>query len=187
MFINIAQPISLPPYWLNHPGVVERYEEDAAQRPTMAEVLAAPHVCPLKIKWESETAWWYFPIDPIVAISSRNNIVKRSVLKVSANDNERRGTVKELWSQDDYDITISGIFMGCEAGYLPEEDIQMLRAYCEGRKAVMVESPIFTPFNIRRIAIESYEFPFTKGMENQLFTIRATSDDFNEEQLLIAR
>ncbi len=183
MFINFAQPFSLPPYWLDHPEVVKSID-DISQMET-ADALNMPCACPLKIKWESESTWWQLPIEPVVAIGCKNNITKRSVLKAGYADVERRGTVKELWSQDDYDISISGVFMSDSDGTLPETALRRLRAYCEGRKSVEVESPLFTLFNIRRMAIEDYQFPFTKGMENQMYTIKATSDDFDDKKLLI--
>lgn len=183
MFIDFAQPISLPPYWLNHPEVVRRYEDNMFEQAT---ALAVPHACPLKMKWASEAAWWQFPIEPVVTINCKNNIVKRNVLKVSNVDVERRGTVKELWSQDDYEISLSGVFISTD-GNLPEADLRKLRAYCEARESVEVQSPLFTLFNIRRMAIEDYQFPFTKGLENQMFSIKASSDDFDEKNLLIAK
>lgn len=183
MFINFAQPFELPPYWLNHPEVIKDLDRD--NLPSQAEALNIPHACPLKIKWNSESVWWQFPIEPVVTINGKNTIVKRNVLKVPSADSERRGSVKELWSQDDYEVNISGVFISGSDGKLPEEQLRILRKYCEGRKSLMVESPLFTIFNIKRIAIEDFQFPFTKGIENQMFSIKASSDDFDEKELLI--
>lgn len=181
--IDIATPFRLPPYFLNHhvPVLDPRLSE-----PPSAGTQNVISICPLAIKWAEEPVWWYFPIDPVVSISGKNNIVKRSVLKVPNTDIERRGTVKELWSQDDYSITISGMFISKYNGLMPEEDILRLRSYCEGRKSVEVKADIFTLYNITKVAIESYEFPFTKGMENQMFSIKASSDDFDKKNLLTA-
>lgn len=183
MFINIAQPISLPPYWLTNVEVVKEIG-DITQMST-ADALNVPCACPMKMKWASENSWWQLPIEPVVAISCSNEIAKRSVLKAGYADADRRGTVKELWIQNDYDVNISGVLISDEANTLPESDLRRLRAYCEGRESVEVESALFTLFNIRRIAIEDYQFPFTKGMENQMYTIKATSDDFDDKKLLI--
>ena len=148
--IDFAQPIHLPPFWLNNPTIVPPLDS-AAEGSGNEELLSTLPACPLKMKWASESGWWQLPIEPVVSINSKNNIVKRSVLKAGINDSERRGTVKELWSQDDYEIAISGIFI-CKDNKLPDGDIRRLRAYCEGREAVEVQSPLFTLFNIRRIA-----------------------------------
>lgn len=168
MYINLAQPFALPPYWQNNPEVVKRVDNNA----TAAAVLGVPHACPLRIKRADEAEWWQLPIEPVVAVSGKNTIVSRAIAKTT-----RRGTVKEYWNQDDYTISISGLFIADEFGELPENDIRTLRAYCETPEALEVESPLLTLFAITHIVIESYEFPFTKGMENQLFTINALSDD----------
>ena len=80
------------------------------------------------------------------------------------------------WAQDDYEINIAGVFMG-ENGELPENDLRKFRRYCEARKLIEVQSDLFTLFNISQLAIESFELPFTKGVENQMYTIKAYSDD----------
>ena len=45
------------------------------------------------------------PYEPMLSISSKNNIVKRTVAK--ADDFKYQGTVKERWSRDDYEIKIT--------------------------------------------------------------------------------
>lgn len=181
IYVDFAQPISLPPYWLNHPSVVAQVSDNMTQD----DVLSVPHACPIKIKWASEAEWWQLPIEPVVTIQGKNRIIKRDVLKASDSNTDRRGSVKELWCQDDYEISISGIFIGYN-GELPESDIRKLRKYCEGRESIQVSSPLFTLFNITKVAIEDYQFPFTKGLENQMFSIKTSSDDFDEKILLMA-
>lgn len=182
MFINFAKPFELPAYWLNHPEVVQNIDGNAM--PSSSDAMGVPHACPLKMKWENEFEWWQLPIEPVVTITGKNMIVKRNVLKTASADVERRGSVKELWSQDDYEINISGVFIATD-GRLPSTDLMRLRHYCEGRQSILVDSPLLTLFNIRRIAIEDFQFPFTKGIENQMFSLKATSDDFDEKELLI--
>jgi hypothetical protein len=54
----------------------------------------------------------------------------------------------------------------------------MLREYLEAAESVHIVCDLLNNvFEITRIAIESYDFPFTKGIENQAFTIKAYSDD----------
>lgn len=183
MFINFAKPFELPAYWLNHPEVVQSI--DGYALPSASAAMGVPHACPLKMKWENEFEWWQLPIEPVVTITGKNMIVKRNVLKTASADVARRGSVKELWSQDDYEINISGVFIATD-GRLPSSDVMRLRHYCEGRQSILVDSPLLTLFNIRRIAIEDFQFPFTKGIENQMFSLKATSDDFDEKELLIA-
>ena len=44
-----------------------------------------------------------FPIDPFISVSFKNIITRRSVAK-----GDKRGTVKERWTEDDAEINISG-------------------------------------------------------------------------------
>ncbi len=37
------------------------------------------------------------------------------------------------------------------------------------------------------MAIESYELPFTKGIENQMFTIKGYSDEIDYDDLFIEK
>ena len=183
MFIDFAQPISLPPYWLNHPEVVRSMADNLDQAEPQSR-LGVPCACPLLVRGQNEANWWELPIEPVITINGKNSIVKRQVLKVAGTKGERRGTVKELWTQDDYEVNISGIFIADEEYRLPEQDIRRLRGYCEAHEPLYVLSDLFTLFNIDRIVIEDYSFPFTHGMQNQMFAIKAYSDNYDEKQLL---
>lgn len=182
MFIDFAQPISLPPYWLNHPEVVRSMADNLDQAEPQAR-LAMPSACPLLLRTDTKPDWWELPIEPVITVNCKNNIVKRSVLKVTGT--EQRGTVKELWTQDDYEVSISGILMSRNEHLMPEQDIRRLRGYCEAREPVYVLSDLFTLFNIQRIVIEEYNFPFTHGMQNQMFNIKACSDNIDQKQLFL--
>jgi hypothetical protein len=171
IYINWASGVVLPPYWQQNGLTVATFEKGITQ----AQALRIPYQCPLYVRAEDEPSWWAFPFDPVISISGKNTIVRRNVLKVNQY-NPPRGSIKEAWSQDDYDINISGVFI-TEDGVLPEDDIRKLRSYCENRSTLLVDNDLFCLFNINRIAIESYDFPFTKGVENQTFAIKAYSDD----------
>lgn len=174
--------IQLPPYWLHHPTVVRRASE-LAYNTEANELLDVPHACPLSIRLSGESEWWRLPLEPVVAVSGRNVIAKRQILK-GGGSSERRGTVKELWSQDDYEVHISGLLMG-GGDALPENDLRRLRRYCEAREALCVQSPLLALFGIDRLAIEEYEFPATHGLENQMYNLRAVSDSYDAEKLLL--
>lgn len=111
-----------------------------------------------------------FPIDPIVSLSFRNIITRRSVAK-----GNKRGTIKERWSEDDVEITITGVFSRSDGAY-PNE-VGALQKYFEYRKIVDVQCQILNSLNIFSIVIESLTFPPTKGIENQAYQIKAYSDD----------
>ena len=175
--MDFALGFNLPPYWKNHPVSIERISDDLTQKQAMGKLLQDS----LSIRWEEEgdNNWWKLPLDPIISIIGKNTLIRRNVLKINNSEGNRRGTIKELWSQDDYEIQIAGLFMG-ENAQFPEQDIAKLRRYAEGRKTLMVQSSLFTLFNITKIAIEDYSIPFTKGIENQMYSIKAYSDDMHD-------
>lgn len=128
-----------------------------------------PMVFPLYFAVEGGP-WWLLPYEPQVTIQGSNVLVKKQVSK-----GEVRGTIKERWSQGDYQISISGILMG-EKGQYPSEDVKTLRSYCEAGK-VLVKSPQMELFSITQIVVEDWNIPFTSGQANQAYTISAVSDD----------
>ena len=78
---------------------------------------------------------------------------------------------------DDYEISISGVLMSDEQHEV-DYYVKELRRYAEARESVAVTCDYLNnQYGIDRISIESISFPFTKGMENQMFAIRAYSDD----------
>ena len=111
-----------------------------------------------------------FPIDPIISLSFKNIIAKRTVAK-----GKQRGTVKERWTQDDVEINISGVFISKDGDYPTE--VAKLQAFFDQHKAIDVICDLLNQRNINQIVIEGLELPHTKGAENQSFSIKAVSDD----------
>ncbi|MDR3350359.1 MAG: DUF6046 domain-containing protein [Prevotellaceae bacterium] len=189
IYLNNALGLELPPYWLQNKEVVRRVKENEIRRlndiwvPGIEnnvnpnEWLGVLHFDSVRIKFsdEPDDAYWTLPLDPVISVSGKNAIVRRQVLKVDNTVENRRGTVKELWSQDDYEVNIAGVLIG--AGDLPEDELHKLRAYMEARKVLSIESRLLGIFGITRLAVEDYSLPFTKGMENQMYTIKGYSDD----------
>jgi hypothetical protein len=191
IYIPFALGFNLPPYWLNRPVTILGHEDADGADAGMSWVkkikgeyedneniikgkyLGNLYQAPLSIKLESEAEWWMLPFDPVISVTGKNTIVRRNVLKVDSN---LRGSIKEIWSQDDYEINIAGVLIG-EDGKRPESDLRRLRTYCEAREPILVSSDLFSIFNIEKLAIEDYALPFTKGVENQMFTIKGYSDD----------
>ena len=91
------------------------------------------------------------------------------------NKSQLRGSIKERWSQDDWEITISGVIISANGEY-PVNTLKALRDFCNVPESVDVICPLFNEMDVQRIAIESIDFPFTKGVENQAFVIKAYSD-----------
>ena len=111
-----------------------------------------------------------FPLDPIIRLSFKNIITKRTVAK-----GKNRGTVKERWTEDDVEISISGVFISKDGEYPTE--VNQLRAFFAQHKAVEVICDHLNQRDINQIAFESLDLPHTKGTENQAFEIKACSDD----------
>lgn len=130
-----------------------------------------PMQCPLSMRINDSDEWWRLPYEPIITVNGKNVIAKKQVAKGKV-----RGTIKERWSQDDYMISIQGILINPTGTGYPDEDVKQMRRFCEAAK-VKVLCPLFELFSITQIVIESYDFPFTSGPNNQGYTISAVSDD----------
>lgn len=130
----------------------------------------------LRLSSEKNTAGFTLPIDPLLSISCKNIITRRYVSK-----SDMRGSIKESWSQDDYEITIAGILMGFDDEYGTtnvDDYIREMIRYCEAKESVGVVCDLLNNvFDITHISIQSYDFPFTKGLNNQAFQIKCCSDD----------
>ena len=120
------------------------------------------------------------PLDPVVAINGSNAIVKREIAKAVVNGDEIRGTVKELWTQDDWKISVSGVLT--TTGDADNESVNYyvykLTQLLTAKETLIVECDVLNnTFGITRVVVESYDFPFTKGVENQSFSFSLLSDD----------
>lgn len=151
--------------------------EDIVKLVSQNGAMTFPQFFDLRIKAPSETEFWTFPIEPLISIRSRKILIKRRVAKQDNGDKNARGSIKEVWTNDDYDITISGVFIANKKGEYPRSDMMKLRNYLELNQTLNVLCPLFEIFNIGNIVVEDWDLPFTKGKENQNFIIKAVSDD----------
>lgn len=138
-----------------------------------------PMCFPLSVKLSSQSnnEWWLLPVEPIITLSGSNQLVRRKVAKSAKTLNRRRGTIKENWEQDDYSINIQGLLTRHDEWKYPTQHVQKLRKILEAREPIDVQCALFEIFGIGRIAIADYSIPFTKGEENQSYTLDAFSDD----------
>ena len=112
-----------------------------------------------------------FRLDPILAVGGKNIIARRYVAKGSL-----QGTVKESWSQDDYDITISGVLIWDDAKDLNGQ-VQALQSMLVcGESLAVVNDLLNDGYGITRLVVDSFQFPHTKGLQNQAYTIKCYSD-----------
>lgn len=174
--------LKVPPYWLFNQPVVTGQDPSGYDELMMLEeaeledmirtnALGVPMRFPLEISLVDQEDWWLVPIEPLITLTGRNIIVRRQVSK-----GKIRGSIKERWTQDDYQVKIEGALMDLKRDDYPRDDVQKLRNFCEAAK-LKVRCPLFEIFSINQIVVESYDFPFTKGIQNQQYTINAYSDD----------
>lgn len=184
--------LSIPPYWLTKgTGVVrsredleklekgevgfasDLYEQNDFEKNTGSQVLVYSQMpLSIKAKTDSRMDWFTFPIEPLVSLSYKNIIVRRNVAK-----NERNGSIKERWSKDDYDITITGVLKRTDGvEEFPEVLTKRLLEIAGSPQSIDIMSDFLLYFGITSMAIESVNFPHTKGFENQNFEIRGYSD-----------
>ena len=178
---NLALRITggkVPPYWLFRDAGIRQVDEgdySAIRAMSDAELadmvrtnaLGLPMAMPLSLKLEEPGAQeWLLPFEPMISLT-----VKRR----QVNKGQIRGSIKERWAQDDYDITIEGVLIGTDGRY-PSADVARLKNFCEAA-SVTALSPLLEVFGILRIVIESWDMPFTAGEANQNYSIRAYSDD----------
>lgn len=128
---------------------------------------------PLALKriGDPEPNWFTLPVEPLVSISGKNVITRRNVAKAREN-----GTIKESWSQDDYEVTIKGVITTANEAKYPKAYMKRLLDLFDERRAIEVKQDILLLFRINYLAVESFSFPHTKGFNNQNFEIKAYSD-----------
>ena len=110
----------------------------------------------------------------VISISGKKTIVKTPLA-------ERKGTVKELYNVDDYDISIKG-FLIDEANRLwPESQIDDLKRIYENQLAVVLDNAltnIFLKDQGQRVVIETLDFPPVEGGRIHIrpFSMKLESD-----------
>ena len=172
---NLALRITggkIPPYWLFRDAGIHQVDEgDYSAIRAMSDAELADLAMPLSLKLEEAGAQeWLLPFEPMISLTGRHIIKRRQV-----NKGLIRGSIKERWAQDDYDITIEGVLIGTDGRY-PSADVARLKNFCEAA-SVTALSPLLEVFGISRLVIESWEMPFTAGEANQNYSIKAYSDD----------
>ena len=133
---------------------------------------------PFSFKSSTDEDWYLLPWEPLISIDANVRIAERYIAKAGKN---QIGSIKERWSMDDYNITITGAFYGEKTrGWLaetyPREDMERLRDYLLTPEALEVKCEPLQILNINKIAITSVSFPFTKGENVQAYEIKAKSD-----------
>lgn len=133
---------------------------------------------PLSFSFTENGQKWLFPFEPMINISSGNNIVKRNVAKQG---NKLIGTVKERWSRKDFDIQVTGALIGSMLSgkvedCFPKAQMIALFDYLKYNKEIFIYCYPLEILRVTKAVIEDYSFPFTKGENVQAYDIKLISD-----------
>ena len=93
---------------------------------------------------------------------------------------ERKGSVKELFSIDDYKISIKGFFIDKANRLFPASDIQLLKDFHEAGQPLQLQNALSDIFLSKddRVVIESFNLPEVMGGKKSMrpFAISLESD-----------
>lgn len=136
------------------------------------------HFFPLSFSFTETGQKWLFPFEPMINISSGNNIIKRNVSKQGS---ELVGTVKERWSRKDFDIQVTGALIGSKlrgkpSDCFPKTQMIQLFDYLKYHKEIFIYCEPLQILGITKVVVEDYSFPFTKGENVQAFDLKLCSD-----------
>jgi hypothetical protein len=180
---HVLPPLPFLPF-RNSEGiaVVEKTNDEQftweADRPVSQE----QQFFPLSMSIDEGKTYFRLPYEPLISITGKNVIAKRRVAKWNAeNSKQLTGSIKERWSQDDYEITITGVLMGAllkgnfEDCY-PRADFEKLKKVLTNSKEIWINCPPLELLGINKIAIDDFSYPFTKGENVQAYEIKSCSD-----------
>lgn len=133
---------------------------------------------PLSFSFTENGQRWLFPYEPMINITSGNNIVKRNVAKQG---DKLIGTIKERWSRKDFDITVTGVLIGSimqgkPEDCFPKEHFRNLFDFLRHTKELFVYCYPLDLLGITKVVVDDYSFPFTKGENVQAYELKLTSD-----------
>ncbi len=114
------------------------------------------------------------PNEPTITINSKKNIIETALA-----GSTRRGTVKELISIGDWEITIRGIALNTNSTKVYPEDMVHRLNYTYGRnEAIEIESALTNLLGIYRVVIKSVNFPEMTGIQHaQAYEFQCVSDE----------
>jgi len=143
-------------------------------------LLGIPMVMPLEIGLPNEELL-QLATEPMIGVKLKKRLIRRF-----PNRSDKSGSIKETWSHDDYEIEIKGMVVSYVEDIFPEEEVRKLRNLLEENKNLIVKNELLRIFGIERIAVSDFSFPFTPGLKNQAYTIKAYSDKLFDGLLIEA-
>jgi hypothetical protein len=113
-----------------------------------------------------------FPYEPLVSVRGRKIITRRAIAKRKA-----IGSVKELWSVDDWEISIEGDLYNPEFEGFPTELVSTLNGIYMSTKMLSISCALTDAIGVYNMCMEYLELPHTPGIQRQRFYIRGYSDN----------
>lgn len=114
------------------------------------------------------------PNEPTISFRKRKRIVETSLV-----GSRRKGTVKELISSDDWELTIRGIAVNSQSTlYYPEDQVAQLRELDAREEALDIKSAITSLLGIYRVVIYDVFLPEMIGIQHaQAYEFKCVSDE----------
>jgi hypothetical protein len=113
---------------------------------------------------------------PSVTLDAVLFVVTQSKNIVITNIQGRNGSIKEYISDDDYNITITGIIAGGNNVY-PKNEVLALKKVLDSPVAINVNSWFLNQFGVHSFVVKDYNFNQEAGRNSQqAFSISAISD-----------
>lgn len=120
----------------------------------------------------------WLPEQPVLLLSMSKNIERTKLA-----GHTRRGTVKQLISENDIRIQIRGFVANHETNEYPLESMEILRDIYLQNKSIEIESMLTDLWDVDRIVIEDFDMAELKGTNVQFYYMSCMSD---EDFLLVA-
>lgn len=113
------------------------------------------------------------PNEPTMVFTKRKRVAETSMV-----GSKRKGSVKELITSEDWQITIRGICVNTESTlYYPEDQVAAIRDLDAREEALDVECALFALLGIYRIVILDVTFPEMIGIQHaQAYELKCVSD-----------
>lgn len=145
-------------------------EDDPAQLGESLNSIGSEEYMPLTFSSDTEEPF-RFALEPKVSVGGKNKIIRRYPSR-----NNKGGSIKERWIQDDFTIKIEGFLINLFEREYPHDQVEALTNYCHQIVNVGVAHPKLKTRQITRLSIESLEMPYTRGVHAQKYSIVAYSD-----------
>lgn len=113
------------------------------------------------------------PNEPTVSASTKKTIVETAMVGMT-----RRGNVKELISEGDYEISINGVCASDDGVSYPFDQVKAIKAIYEKNEALEIVCAFTEEIGVTKVVLKSLTWVEMKGMQHcQAYKISAVSDE----------